>query len=110
MKGGLCFDFEDAASCRAVHRPRKTAVMTLQDLRRAVALVDVEVDDQHPRLRVDARVQGRHREVVVKSVARAVRAMRVVRAAPEVAGEAVLEGQVSRAQRAGDFQPCTSHQ
>ena len=83
---------EDAARCRAVDAPRITAVMTLQNLRRAVALVHVQVDDQHPRLRVDARVQGRHREVVVNCIAGAVRAMRVVRASPEVAGEAVLEG------------------
>ena len=94
---------EDAASCRAVHRPRKTAVMIFQDLRRAVALVHIQVDDEHPRRRVDARVQGRHREVVVNRVAGAVRAMRVVRATAQMAGEAVLEREVSRAQRAGDF-------
>ena len=71
---------EDAEWCRAVHGPRITAVMILQDLRRAVALVDVEVDDQHPRLRVDARVQGCDREVVVNRIAGAVRCVRVVRA------------------------------
>ena len=62
-----------------------------QDLRRAVALVHVQVDDEHPRLRVDARVQGRHREVVVNCISRTVICMSVVRAPPEVAGEAVLE-------------------
>ena len=87
MKGGR----EDAASCRAVHRPRKTAVMTLQDLRRAVALVHVQVDDQHPRLRVDARVQGRHREVIINCVAGAVRAVGMMSTTTKVAGEAVLQ-------------------
>ena len=92
-----------AASCRAVHRPRKTPLMTLQNLRRAVALVHVQVDDQHPRLRVDARVQGRDGEVVVNCVARAVRAVGMMSTTTKVAGEAVLEREVSRAQRAGDF-------
>ena len=85
------FSSLDAARCRAVDRPRITAVMTFQDLRRAVALVHIQVDDQHPRLRVDARVQRRHREVVVNCVAGAVRAVGVVRPAAQMAGEAVLE-------------------
>ena len=82
---------EDAEWCRAVHGPRITAVMILQDLRRAVALVDVEVDDQHPRLRVDARVQGCDREVVVNRIAGAVRAVGMMSTTTKVAGEAVLE-------------------
>ena len=35
----------DAASCRAVHGPREAVVMTFQNLRRAVALVHIQVDD-----------------------------------------------------------------
>ena len=81
----------DAARCRAVHRPRKTPRFILQDLRRAVALVDVEVDDEHPRLRVNTRVQGCDGEVVVNCIAGAVRFVGVVRPTTKVAGEAVLE-------------------
>ena len=72
---------EDAAWCRAVHRPREAPRFILQDLRRAVALVHIQVDDEHPRLRVDTRVECRHREVVVDRVAGAVRFVGVVRAA-----------------------------
>ena len=54
--------------------------MTLQNLRRAVALVHIQVDDEHPRLRVDARVQRRDGEVVVNCIAGAVRLVGVVRA------------------------------
>ena len=56
--------------------------MTFQDLRRAVALVDVEVDNQHPRFRVNTRVQCCDGEIIINRVAGAVRFMRVVRATP----------------------------
>ena len=82
---------EDAASCRAVHAPREASFMILQDLRRAVALVHIQVDDEHPRLRVDARVQRRDGEVIVNCIAGTVRFVRVVRASPQMAGEAVLQ-------------------
>ena len=66
--------------------------MTCQDLRRAVALVHIQVDDQHSRFRTPcALVECRHREVIINCIAGTVRLVGVVRASPEVAGEAVLE-------------------
>ena len=73
------FSSLDAASCRAVHRPRKTSRFMFQDLRRAVALVHVQVDDEHPRIIITCTfVERRHREVVVNRVAGAVRAVGVM--------------------------------
>ena len=58
--------------------------MLCQDLRRAVALVHVEVHDEHPRFRINTRVQCRHREIIINCVAGTVRFVGVVRPAAQV--------------------------
>jgi hypothetical protein len=76
----------------AVERERVAARVPREQLRRAVALVDVAVDDKRAAERAVGPQRGdRHDDVVEQAVAAALRVRRVVRAAAEVHAEASFE-------------------
>jgi hypothetical protein len=75
----------------AVERDREHARVAGEDRRRAVALVDVEVDDDDAQRRLGLQQARRDGDVVEDAVAAAARRRRVVRAAGEVGGDALVE-------------------
>ena len=78
----------------AVHGKRKDIRRVGERDRGAVAVVHIQVDDEHvPGEALAAEEGGGHGEVVEDAKARAEAGMGVVRAAGEVAREAVLEGE-----------------
>ena len=89
----------------AVHREREDVRLVGEDGRGAVALVHVEVDDRHAaHAALAPRPRGRDGQVVEDREARAVAAVRVVRAARAVAREAVPQRQLRRQHRSGHLQ------
>ena len=91
---------------RAVQRERERVRVRPEDLRGAVALVDVAVDDQHaPHQPLGAQPRHRHRDVVEQAVAAGEVAARVVGAAAEVHPDAVLQRPPRRGQRPADRPP-----
>ena len=68
-----------------------------------VPLMDVEIDDQHPRYQpLRAQHPHRHRKVVEEAEARRRRGARVMAAAGEIAGETIREREPAGQHRATD--------
>jgi hypothetical protein len=90
-----------------VHREREHGVIAGEDTGRAVALVNVQVDDRHAQGPSLPRSIGlhhprRHRDVVENAIAGAGGAVRVVSAAGEVDGHARVKGSPASSDRGAD--------
>jgi hypothetical protein len=96
---------------RAVERQREALRIAAEQVRRAVALVDVAVDHQRsPRPALGAHPVERHGDVVEQAVAARKVAPGVVGAAAEVHAEPVLERVARRRHRPADRPPAALHE
>ena len=104
-------DLLERVVARAVQRQREGVGIRTEDLRRAVALVDVAVDDDRAlRQPFQPQTGERHRDVVEQAVAAGEVVAGVVGAAAEVHPDPVLERPPRRRQRPADRPPAALDQ
>ena len=84
---------QDAAerNARADFEAQVEEEVAYQEALAAASVKHIQIDDEHPRFRINTRVQGCDGQIIIDRISGAVRFVGVVRASTKVAGEAVLE-------------------